>query len=113
MAGIKAAMIPTKIVSKNKIPSLSQINSYGLKLILKSSSAELESNIKAILPRIVPKRNPTTHNNKLSIITNNKSLNRPAPLTLNKANSNFLSFNVLNKAIKIEIPEINMIPYAK
>ncbi len=73
MAGINAAIKPTNIVSKNKVPSFSQINSYGLKLILKSSSAEFDNILNPTLPKIVPKINPTTHKSKLSIITTFKS----------------------------------------
>src|SRR5690606_19392201 len=110
MAGINAAIIPTASVTTNNQPSLSQINSYGLKLNLKSASDDFEIITNAILPKIVPKIKPTKHKSKLSIKTNAKSCLLLAPFTRNKANSVFLSFKVLNKAMKIEIPEINIIP---
>ena len=66
----------------------------------------MDNRTNATLPKIVPKINPTTQSSKLSIITTFNSCILFAPFTRIKANSAFLSFKVLNKAMKIEIPEI-------
>ena len=112
-AGMAAANIPTKIVSSNKYPSFSQTKSSGLKEILNSLSADPEIKLKAILPTIVPKTKPVMHKRRLSIITKDNSCSLLAPLTLSRANSYLRSFNVLYSAMKMLMPEMSMMPYAR
>ena len=65
-AGITAAIIPTNMVVKNKIPSSLNANSNGLNAILKFCSVDVEIKYSPSLPTTIPNTNPITQSKILS-----------------------------------------------